>query len=146
MKRTWSALVALTIVAGLASSCGSSDSLPESAAADLQGRVTEIRGLAESRQPEQAAGRLAELRAAVATLVEQGEVDRGQADEILAAASSVEQQLALITTTTTSTTTAPPPPPPTTTAPARPSDDGKKGEDGKDDEKDQDSRGGKGRD
>lgn len=104
-------IAAILLAAGMvvaASACGSGQAISDSAATDLQARVSAIRTFAETGQPEQSAAGLAELRTVVASLRASGDIDAHRADEVLAAALSVEQQLALVTTTTT-TSTAPPP-------------------------------------
>ena len=87
--------------------CGGDDPAVSDAARDaLAPRVTEIRSLAESGEPDSASAKLQELRTAVEDLRAAGELSEEGAGSVLEAAALVETQLALITTTTTQ---APPP-------------------------------------
>lgn len=116
MRRAAAALALVAVAAVLPAACGDDHTISDTAAAQLQPKVTEIRELVDDRQPEQAAVRLAELRTAVETLRQQGEIDAQRADEVLAAVAEVEQQLGSITTTTTVTTTTTAPAPPSTSS------------------------------
>lgn len=124
MKR----LLALVVVAGvLVAGCGDENSdVSDSAAAELQPRVAEIRQLAGQRQADQVAAKLAQLRSRVTDLVQRGELSERAGQEIVASLDGVQGQLALITTTTTTTTTPPPP---------RDSDEERKDKDEDEDEK-----------
>jgi hypothetical protein len=103
-------------VAGLVvllAACGSeSPELSDEASRSLQYQVEAVRQSAQSFDPAGVEQRLAELRAAVAQLNEEGEIDDARAAEILAAAADVEAEIDVVPTTTT----APPPPPPPTFA------------------------------
>jgi TolA-binding protein len=103
VKRIGLALVVVLALAG----CGSDapSSMTEDASAALQGKVSEIRRLASTRQVAEVGAKLAELRVQVDELQQADELSAIAAEEILAAAEGVEQHLALITTTTTTATT-----------------------------------------
>jgi hypothetical protein len=103
VRRIGVALVVAVTLAGCGSDAPSSISADASAA--LQGKVSEIRMLAATRQAPQVGTKLAELRAQVDELRQADELSAAAAEEILAAAEAVEQNLALITTTTTTSTT-----------------------------------------
>lgn len=93
----------------LLAACGSESSgLSDEASQNLQYQVEAVRQSAQSFDPAGVEQRLAELRALVARLNEEGELDDERAAEILAAAADVEAQVDVVPTTTT----APPPPPP----------------------------------
>ena len=123
-------LAGLALVLAPLLSCGNDAPLSDSAAEQLRPQVSQIRELAEARQPELAAARLAELRTSVEVLRQAGDIDAARAQEILAAADAVEQQLLLITTTTTTATTTLPPPPTTKPDEDRKGDE-KRGDDDK---------------
>lgn len=105
-------LVVLALSAALAAAgCGKSDSgLSDKAAGELEPRVAALRQLAGARDLPQATSTLAELRAAVQSLLAQKELSESRAAAILDAATAVEQNLAAIAPPTT---TAPPPTVPT---------------------------------
>lgn len=117
VRWSWCAAIVLYLVAA----CGPAvDTGNEPAIGDLRSRVAEIRALASSRQPDQAAAKIAELRGIVERLRARGEMSGPTAEEIGLAADAVLSQLALITTTTTSTPTTSTP---TTTTETRPASD-----------------------
>lgn len=92
----------------LAACGGESGGISDETSRSLQSQVQSIRQSAQSFDPDGVARGLAELRASVAELKAQGELDDERAAEILAAAADVEAQIDVVPTTTT----APPPPPP----------------------------------
>ena len=109
-------MAAVALLVGGLAGCGGSDSLPRSAATQLQPRVAAIRVAASAGDPVGATAAAGELGRMVATLRATGDLTAKQATEILAAAADVQTQLAQLappasenpTSTTTGTTgTAP---------------------------------------
>ena len=88
-------MIALGIVAILASSCGGGE-LPARLATSLQNRVASIRDFAESGRPGWARDALQDLVELVTTEVEAGRIDEARGMEILAAAEAVADQLVLV--------------------------------------------------
>ena len=88
-------MIALGIVAILASSCGGGE-LPPRLATSLQNRVSSIRDFAESGRPGWARGALQNLVELVTTEVDAGRIDEARGMEILAAAEAVADQLVLV--------------------------------------------------
>jgi hypothetical protein len=89
------ATIALGILAILASSCGDGE-LPTQLAATLENRVAQIRTFAESGRPGLARTELRKLVQLVASRLDAGRIDDGQAAAILAAAETVDEQLTLL--------------------------------------------------
>jgi hypothetical protein len=106
--------VAAVVVACIAlAACGGGDAgVSEPAARLLHAQVTAVRTAAASRDRAGAAEQLASLRASLARLRKQGEINDDAATRIGRAVDAVSAQLTLIplptTTTTTTTTTIPP--------------------------------------
>jgi hypothetical protein len=112
----------------LLAACGDdAPGISEEASNNLQYQVEAVRASAQSFDPAGVEHRLGELRASVAQLEAEGELDDERAAEILAAAADVEARIDLVPTTTT----APPPPPP---PPEDDEDDDDKGNKGKGDD------------
>lgn len=106
MSHTKAILASLAVAAGtLLSSCSSGQSLSAGASTQLETQVASIRTAASAHDRLQAAADLAQLRAEVTQLENQGQISPAKAKAILAAADAVQAQLASI----------PLPPPPTTT-------------------------------
>ncbi|MGQ0805774.1 MAG: hypothetical protein ACT4PI_18190 [Actinomycetota bacterium] len=91
----------------LAACGGASGGISEETSRSLGSQVQAVRQSAQSFDPAGVERGLAELRASVAQLKADGELDDERAAEILAAAADVEAQIDVVPTTTT----APPPPP-----------------------------------
>jgi hypothetical protein len=101
-------VIALGVVAILASSCGGNE-LPARLATSLENRVTSIRGFAEAGRPGLARSALRNLMELVTAQVEAGRIDEARATEILAAAQAVADQLVLVPRSSPSETPSPSP-------------------------------------
>lgn len=126
MRRTIG-VVAIALL--VASACGGDRGMSDAAERSLRAKVADVRTAAEARRADEAEVKLAELRAEVQALQDQGELSAERASTILASAAKVNQQLSLITTTT-----SPPPP----KDPDRGKDDDKDGEKKEEEKKDDD--------
>src|SRR5262245_7466359 len=96
MKRV---LAAAILTLGLPG-CGDSRAVSPVASAALQADVQQIRVAVAAGDVPAATRSLSDMRARVATLRAQGELDDAAVERILAEAAAVEQNLALIPTTT----------------------------------------------
>jgi len=108
MRLTRPAFGALALVI-VASGCGSSASMSDSARRRLDSLVASVRSAAVSRDGARVDAALASLRNSVHGYEQSGDISRQRASEILAAAAQVESRLAPFATTTTTTTTLPQP-------------------------------------
>jgi hypothetical protein len=99
-------LIALAVAAG---ACGGKhNGLSDAAQRQLNAMVGQVRAAADAREVAGADRVLAELRRAVHSYQQNGDLSSARASEILDAATLVQARLALVTTTTTTTTTLPP--------------------------------------
>ena len=132
-------LLVIAVVAMVSGCGGASPGIGETAARSLEPKIADVRAAAEAGRPDAVKAKLAELRAEVDALREQGKLTEAGAARILGAAGDVEENLTLITTTTAqprSATTQPRAA--TTTQPDNKDDEEKK----KDEEKKEGEKGG----
>jgi hypothetical protein len=131
--RTFVALIAVAVIGA----CGDAG-ISSTASADLERRVAAVRAAAETGDRDEAASKLQGLQRALEIHVENGEVSKARAADILASVRTVEERLALLPAPSEDIDPTPPDAAEDEAAvePARPDEDDEDDEDDDNDTKD----------